>query len=63
MCRALPVGYTDAEAAGLINVGGLLALTSNIGRFHRDVLTWVPEVGVNFGYPFTERIRAYVGYN
>jgi hypothetical protein len=43
--------------------GGLLALPTNIGRAQRDVFTWVPEVGFNVGYQFTERLRGYVGYD
>lgn len=43
--------------------GGLLALSSNIGRYDRDVFTWVPELGLNIGYQWTEHVRFYVGYN
>jgi hypothetical protein len=43
--------------------GGLLALSSNIGRYDRDVFTWVPELGLNIGYQWTEHLRFYVGYN
>jgi hypothetical protein len=43
--------------------GGLLALSSNIGRYDRDVFTWVPELGLNIGYQCTEHLRLYVGYN
>jgi hypothetical protein len=43
--------------------GGLLALPSNIGIYHRDRFTVVPELTLNVGYEFTENVRAYVGYN
>jgi hypothetical protein len=43
--------------------GGLLAQTTNIGRYSRDVFTWAPEMGINLGYQFTPHLRGYVGYN
>ena len=43
--------------------GGLLALPSNIGRFSRDQFGVVPEFGIQLGYNFTERLKAFVGYN
>jgi hypothetical protein len=43
--------------------GGLLALGTNIGHFHRDSFAVVPEVGINLGYSITPNLRAYVGYN
>jgi hypothetical protein len=43
-------------------MGGLLALSSNTGRFNRDEFAAVPEIGVNIGYRITPLIRAYVGY-
>lgn len=42
--------------------GGLLALPSNIGSYSREVLTFVPEVGVHVGYFLTERVRLKAGY-
>jgi hypothetical protein len=43
--------------------GGIFALPSNIGGYSRDVFTVVPEVGINLGLRFTERLSGYVGYN
>jgi hypothetical protein len=43
--------------------GGLLAQTSNMGRFSHDVFSVVPEIGINVGYQFTNHIRGFVGYN
>jgi Putative beta barrel porin-7 (BBP7) len=42
--------------------GGLLALPSNIGEFARNRFAVVPEMGINFGYKFTENFRVFVGY-
>jgi hypothetical protein len=43
--------------------GGLLALPSNSGHFTRDEFVWVPEIGLNFGYQWTDHVKLYVGYN
>jgi hypothetical protein len=43
--------------------GGLLTQPSNIGHYNRSVVAFMPEVGLNLGYQFTEHIRAFVGYN
>jgi hypothetical protein len=48
---------------GVLATGGLLAQTSNIGHYSRDVVTVVPEVGINLGYQFTNHIRGFIGYN
>jgi hypothetical protein len=45
------------------SVGGLLAQPSNIGRFHRDLFGFVPEVGINVGYQLTDHCRLFLGYN
>ncbi len=42
--------------------GGLLALPSNIGRYHRDEFAVVPEGTINLGYWVTRYMRATVGY-
>jgi hypothetical protein len=47
----------------LNSTGGLLALRSNIGHFTQDRFSVVPEVGLNLGFQFTDRLRAFVGYN
>ncbi len=43
--------------------GGLLALNSNIGRFHKDHFSFVPEIGMNVGYQLNDNIRVFAGYN
>jgi hypothetical protein len=45
------------------NLGGLLALSSNIGHFTRDRISFVPEVGMDVGYQITPAIRVFAGYN
>jgi hypothetical protein len=42
--------------------GGLLALPTNSGRFHRDEFAVLPEASVNVGYQVTDHMRAFVGY-
>lgn len=48
--------------APVTNTGGLLALSSNIGSYSRNVVTIVPEAGCNVGYFLTENIRLKAGY-
>jgi hypothetical protein len=43
--------------------GGLLALPSNIGRFHESEFSVIPEVGIQLGYQFNPHVRAFVGYD
>ena len=44
--------------------GGLLALPgANIGRYTQNQFAVIPEVGLNFGYQITQRMRVFVGYN
>jgi len=43
--------------------GGLLALPGNIGRYHQETFSVVPEVGLNLGYQLTDHIRLVGGYN
>jgi hypothetical protein len=43
--------------------GGLLALPSNIGTYHKANFTVVPEVGMSVGYYATDWMRVSVGYN
>lgn len=47
----------------VFNNGGLLAASSNIGTFTRDLFSVVPELTINLGYQITPGLRAYVGYN
>jgi hypothetical protein len=44
------------------HVGGLLALSSNIGHFSRDETVVIPEFGARAGYQITPGLRAFVGY-
>lgn len=43
--------------------GGLLALPSNIGHFHNNAFSVIPQIGVNIGYQILPQLRGYVGYN
>jgi len=43
--------------------GGLLANTSNIGRYQHDDFSFVPEGTLNVGVNLTRSINVYVGYN
>lgn len=43
--------------------GGLLAQTSNIGRYDDDQFTVVPEVNLNVSWQCTPRLRFRVGYS
>lgn len=59
-------GQTRGPLAGggtFTAVGGLLALPTNIGEYERNVLSVVPEIGLNVGYQVTDHWRAFVGYN
>jgi hypothetical protein len=58
-------GQTITTPAGVTSSfpGGLLALPSNIGHFHRDEFGVIPELGINVGYQFNDHWRAFVGYN
>jgi hypothetical protein len=42
--------------------GGLLALSSNIGRYERDVFSVLPQLGVTGGYMLTDRLKMTLGY-
>jgi hypothetical protein len=42
--------------------GGLLALSSNIGRYFRDRFAVVPEAGFSVGYWVNCSVRVYAGY-
>ena len=37
--------------------GGLLALPTNIGTYHRDIFTYVPQLELKLGYYFTQNLR------
>jgi hypothetical protein len=44
-------------------VGGLLAERSNIGSFHRDRFSVVPEVDLNVSYHVSDHVRVFAGYD
>ncbi len=44
-------------------VGGLYALSSNIGLQSQTRLSFVPEVGLKIGYDITDNIRVFIGYD
>lgn len=48
---------------GAAQVGGLLAQTSNIGRYDRDRFTILPELGVTAGYHLTPNFKLTAGYS
>lgn len=43
--------------------GGLLALPTNIGKYHHDDFAVVPEVSINVGYQVTNHLKAFAGYS
>jgi hypothetical protein len=43
--------------------GGLLALGTNSGVFHRDDFAVLPTLNVKLGYQVTDNLRAFVGYD
>ena len=43
--------------------GGLLALSSNIGSYSRDVFSVVPEIDFTLGYHLTDKIKVFAGYS
>jgi hypothetical protein len=43
--------------------GGVLALITNIGQYHRSEFTIMPEVKAQFAYKFTRYLRAFIGYD
>jgi hypothetical protein len=55
--------FTDPNGTQHFFRGGLLALSSNIGRYTRDRFSVVPELNLNVGYQVTDHIRAFVGYD
>ena len=43
--------------------GGLLALSSNIGTFHKNSFSVVPEVDATLSYHINEHWRLFAGYD
>ncbi|MFN4257733.1 MAG: BBP7 family outer membrane beta-barrel protein [Gemmataceae bacterium] len=54
----------ETTATGQVQrfTGGLLALSSNVGRHRRNEFSVIPELGIHIGYQFTPNIRANMGY-
>lgn len=51
------LGISESEA------GGLLSAQSNLGSGSNNQFAVVPELGLTFGYRFSKRLRATVGYS
>jgi hypothetical protein len=49
--------------APVSNIGGLLALGSNIGRHAQSNAVIIPELNMNLGYQVTQNLRIRAGYN
>ncbi|MBA3482496.1 MAG: BBP7 family outer membrane beta-barrel protein [Pirellulales bacterium] len=45
-----------------VGVGGLLALSSNIGDYERNELSVIPQLGFTGGYMLTDRLKLTAGY-
>jgi|GEM_PF-820719 len=58
-------GGTRVDNSGTITEaqGGVLALPSNIGSYHRSRMAYIPEATAQIGYNFTPWASAFVGYN
>jgi hypothetical protein len=54
---------TPPAAVPITRPGGLLAVPTNMGHFHRDEFAVLPEVGVKLGYQFTSWACLTVGYS
>ncbi len=54
---------TDPRTGTSTLTGGLLALSTNSGRFTREMFAVAPEGTINLGYQICDNVRAYVGYN
>jgi hypothetical protein len=51
------------DGSTILFPGGLFALRSNIGRYRRDELAFVPEVGLNVGWQLTPQVKLSAGYS
>ena len=59
-------GSTDISREGDTPVHydeGVMALQTNIGRYHSDQFVVIPQFGVEVGYDLTCSLRASIGYN
>jgi hypothetical protein len=57
-------GATVTTSGGVVDndVGGMLALATNIGSYTENNMAVIPELGVNLGFDITKRCRATFGY-
>jgi hypothetical protein len=58
-------GSTTVTVPGqtpVTSTGGMLALPTNIGTFQRNEFSMMPELGINFGYDLTCRLKATFGW-
>jgi hypothetical protein len=53
---------TTQNGTTTTDVGGLLALSSNIGNYRRNEFAVLPQLGANVGYQLTPHVRAIFGY-
>jgi hypothetical protein len=53
---------TVPGTAPVNSVGGLLALSSNIGHFTKDKFDAIPEFGARLGYQVTSHVQVFAGY-
>jgi hypothetical protein len=56
-------GYTSTGPGIPPAAGGLLALSSNIGKSAHDEFAVIPEIGIRVGYAFTPMVKISMGYN
>jgi len=54
---------TTATGSTSVSPGGLLALPTNSGTFHRDEFAVVPEAGIRVDCRLTRHLHAFVGYS
>lgn len=62
-CQTVNINGTTQTGNAAPEVGGFLALPSNIGQFHTSQFAVVPEVGLNIGYALTPNVRIFTGYS
>jgi hypothetical protein len=51
------------NGTSIVTPGGLFAQPTNIGRFHHNDFSVVPELNVNFAYWITDHVNVTLGYN
>jgi hypothetical protein len=55
--------FTDPNGTTHFFRGGLLALSSNSGRYTQNRFSVVPELSLNIGYQVNDHVRLFVGYD